>query len=125
MALDEKVKDILDNCPHYYDIINSVFSDDDDLTKELIKEYSLEIFDISNNNYGTINRLKVIDLIMFEYVSKTKFYYYAKELLIKNNDVNNLEFEDLLQNLVELYKKYTFKKEMLVYEEEVEEPRWL
>lgn len=125
MALDEKVKDILKNCPHYYEIINSVFSDDDLLTKKLINDYSLEIFNISSNNLGTINRLKVLDIIMFEYVSKTKFYYYAKELMYKSLNENSLEFVDLLQNLIEVYKEFTFRKELLVYDEEVTEPRWL
>lgn len=123
MALEEKIKEIITKCPHYYDIVNSIFDDDDRLTKKLINEYSLEIFNVSNDNYGTINRLKVLDTIIYEYISKSKFYYHAKDVFNSNPNAYDMDY-DILQNLIDIYMKFTFNKDNIIYEDD-EESRWL
>ena len=123
MALEEKVKDIITLCPHYYDIINTKFADDDILTKKLIKEFYEDIFDISSNNLGTVNRLKVLDLVMYEYILKNSFYYYAKEYFTSKKNAIDITYDNLLYNLVEAFKAYTF--EDAKEEEEGSESRWL
>lgn len=123
MALEERVKDINIYCPHYYDIINAQFNEDDAITKKLIKEFYEEIFNISNNNLGTINRLKVLDLVMYEYLMKDSFYYYVKETFLNNTNAIDIDYDNVLDNVVIIFREYTLSKGEK--EEGNDEPRWL
>lgn len=122
MALEERVKDIINYCPHYYDIVNMSFNDDDIISKKLINEFCEEIFNISNNNMGTINRLKVLDLVMYDYSLKDSFYYYAKESFANNANMIDLNYDNILYNVVDIFRDYTISK---VKEDNNDEPRWL
>ena len=124
MALEEKVKEIITLCPHYYDIINTNFSDDDVITKKLVKEFSEEIFDVGSNNYGTVNRLRVIDLVINEYLNRQDFYRFTKEYFLNNTNAIDIEYDNLLYNLIEIFKLYTLEKAKK-NEEESNESRWL
>ena len=123
MALEERVKDINIYCPHYYDIINVPFNEDDIITKKLIKEFCEEIFNISNNNLGTINRLKVLDLVMYEYTLKNEFYYYVRESFTSKTNAIDIDFDNVLENVVGMFREYTILKGQK--KEENDEPRWL
>ncbi|MBR3523065.1 MAG: hypothetical protein IKN87_00045 [Bacilli bacterium] len=124
MALEEKVKDIITFCPHYYDIINTSFSEDDIITKKLIQEFCEDIFNISSNNMGTVNRLRVLDLVMYEYVLKKDFYRFAKDYFQSNANNIDVTYDNLLYSLVEVFKLFTFENAK-ENEEESNETRWL
>ena len=124
MALEEKVKEIITLCPHYYDIINANFSADDVITKKLVKEFSDEIFDVGSNNYGTVNRLRVIDLVINEYLNRKDFHRFTKEYFLNNTNAIDIEYDNLLYNLIEIFKIYTLEKAK-INEEERNESNWL
>lgn len=122
MALEERIKDVIGYCPHYYDIVNMPFNEDDLITKKIINEFCEEIFNISNNNMGTINRLKVLDLVIYEYTLKNSFYYYAREYFANNANKIDFSYDSILYNVVDIFRDYTISK---VKEDNNEEPRWL
>ena len=123
MALDEKFRSILTNCPHYYDIINFSFEKDDEVIKIMIKEYTNNVFNIANNSGGTTNRLRIIDLVVNELIKKEDFYYFAKERVMSAKAMNeDVYIIDPLEFLIVLYKNFTFKKEYIKKEAE---PVWL
>ena len=124
MALEEKVKDIITFCPHYYDIVNTNFNDDDIITKKLIKEFCEDIFNISSDNLGTVNRLRVLDLVMYEYILKSDFYRFSKDYFQSNANDIDVTYDNLLYYLVEVFKKYTFANAKEI-EEESNEAVWL
>lgn len=124
MALEEKVKDIISFCPHYYDIINTSFSEDDLITKKLIQEFCEEIFNISSNNMGTVNRLRVLDLVMYEYILKKEFYRFSKEYFQSNANNIDVTYDNLLYYLIDTFKQFTIENAK-VNEEESNETRWL
>ena len=124
MALEEKVKEIITFCPHYYDIINTNFSNDDVLTKKLVKEFSEEIFDVDSNNFGTVNRLKVIDYVINEYLSKQEFHRFTKEYIYNTSNAIDIEYDNLLYSLIDIFKIYVLEKARK-NEEESSESRWI
>ena len=114
MTLDTKTKDILNICTHYESIISYPFKQGDILTKHLISSYRTEIFNIDSNDAGKTNQLKVIDIVMHEYVSNPKFTRYVKENLSFEDvelDERSLVEHDLLAILIRMYSKYRKKRE--------------
>ena len=114
MTLESKTKEILSICTHYESIISYQFKQRDILTKHLISSYRTEIFNIDNNDLGKTNQLKVIDIVMHEYVANPKFMRYVKEN-ISFEDVelteSSLVEHDLLAILIRMYSRYRKKKE--------------
>ena len=123
MAILEKDLEIINSCPHYYNIINTNFDIDDDITKKLILEFREEIFNISSNNVGTFNRLRVLDLVMNEYAQKGVFYRYTKDYFYNNSNSIDISYDNLLFVLIELFKEYT--SEIATNKEESNESVWL
>ena len=106
MAILEKDLEIINSCPHYYSIINTNFDNDDAVTKKLILEFREEIFNISSNNDGTFNRLRVLDLVMNEYAQKGVFYRYTRDYFYNNRNNIDILYDNLLFVLIELFKEY-------------------
>lgn len=123
MTLNNKVEDILTLCPHYYDVVDLDFNDTDQITKHIISEYRIEMFNIADKNAGTLNRLRVLDIVMQEFIKKDKFFAYAKEQISKQINDNALVLSEILDALIVIYKNYIFKKEYIKNQEDG--PRWL
>lgn len=121
MALDEKLREILNICPHYYEIVNCSFNKDDDLIKLMLDEYRTAIFDINSVNGGTTNRLRISDLVVYELTKKTDFYYVAKEKIKEEYAKGGLFVTNPLESLIVIYKNYLLNKT----KEKEEEPIWL
>jgi len=122
MPLEEKTKDVLNTCPHYETIINHQYKEGDILTKYLIAIYSTEIFDIANKDYGKANQLKVIDIVMHEYLTDIKFNRYVKEHIEAEGvelDETSFARSDMLTIIIRLHNKYRKRKE------ELEQTLWL
>lgn len=123
MALEIKTKEVLATCSYYEDIVNYKFKESDILTKYLISSYTTEIFDIDSKDLGKTNQLKVIDIVMHEYITDSKFFKYVKENISFEDvelDENNLVQHDLLMILIKMYNRYRKKKE-----EEIEQTLWI
>lgn len=114
MTLETKTKEILSICTHYESIISYPFKQGDILTKHLISSYRTEIFNIDSNDAGKTNQLKVIDIVMHEYVSNPKFTRYVKENISFEDvelDERSLVEHDLLSILIRMYSRYRKNKE--------------
>ena len=114
MALKSRTKDVLNICKHYESIISYQFKEGDILTKHLINVYRTEIFNIDSNDLGKHNQLKVIDIVMYEYTSNSKFMRYVKENLSFEDvelEESSLVEHDLLAILIKMYSKYRKQKE--------------
>lgn len=114
MALETKTKEILSICTHYESIISYPFKQGDILTKHLISSYRTEIFNIDSHDAGKTNQLKVIDIVMHEYVSNPKFARYVKENISFEDvelDERSLVEHDLLSILIRMYSRYRKKRE--------------
>ena len=114
MALDSRTKEVLSICKHYESIISYQFKEGDILTKHLINVYRTEIFNIDSNDLGKHNQLKVIDIVMYEYTSNSKFMRYVKENLSFEDvelEESSLVEHDLLAILIKMYSKYRKQKE--------------
>lgn len=123
MTLETKTKEILSICTHYESIISYPFKQGDILTKHLISSYRTEIFNIDSNDFGKTNQLKVIDIVMHEYVSNSRFTRYVKENISFEDvelDESSLVEHDLLSILIRMYSRYCKKKD-----EEKEHTMWL
>lgn len=113
------MKETLKCAPHYDEIISFNFKEDDFITERIINYYQEYLFGIiKSNNY----RIRVLDKIIYEYLTNSKFNRYAKEFLenleVSNDDIdyyNNLDI-----NLPRLYRMYE-KNSLLV----VSSTRWL
>ena len=123
MPLKEKTRDVLETCIHYETIVNYQYREGDILTKHLISVYSTEIFDIANKDLAKTNQLKVIDLVIHEYLTDIKFNRYVKEHISHEDidlDENSFASPDMLAILIKLYNKYRKRKE-----NDLEQTIWL
>jgi len=106
MAILEKDMEIINSCPHYYNIININFTEDDVITKKLIVEFREEIFNISSSNMGSFNRLRVLDLVMNEYALKGDFYRFSKDYFYNKSNSIDISYDNLLSSLIEIFRIY-------------------
>jgi hypothetical protein len=122
MTLEIKTKEVLETCYYYESIVNYKFKEGDILTKHLISSYATEIFDIDSKDLGKKNQLKVIDIVMHEYITDPKFFKYVKDNISFENielDESSLVEHDLLMLLIKMYNTYRKR------EEEKEQTLWL
>ena len=119
----EKIKNVLSICTHYDDIVNFQFKEGDVLTQIIIEEYTNTIFDVSSQDLGKTNHLKVVDIVVYEYLNDKKFNNRFREQLefesIELNEASLIEC-DLISLLIRTYKEYKVRKE-----EEKEDTMWI
>ena len=119
----EKTKNVLSICVHYDDIVNYQFKESDLLTRIIIDEYTNTIFDVNSQDLGKTNHLKVVDIVVYEYLNDKKFANKVKEQLEFNNIELNEESLigcDIISILINCYKDYKNR-----LEEEKEDTVWL
>ena len=119
----EKTKNVLSICTHYDDIVNFPFKENDVLTRVIIDEYTNTIFDVNSQDLGKTNHLKVVDIVVYEYLNDKKFTNRVKEQLEFNNIELNEESLigcDIISLLITFYKEYKNR-----LEEEKEDTVWL
>lgn len=119
----EKTKNVLSICVHYDDIVNYQFKENDLLTRIIIDEYTNTIFDVNSQDLGKTNHLKVVDIVVYEYLNDKKFASRVKEELEFNNIELNEESLigcDIISILIKTYKDYKNR-----LEEEKEDTVWL
>lgn len=118
-----KTQNVLSICVHYDDIVNYPFKESDELTKVIIDQYESKIFDIDGQDFGKTNQIKVIDIVVYDYLINHKFNNYVRNDLNFENiplKEENLVDQDLVTRLIKLHKQYRDKKE-----NEKENTRWL
>lgn len=123
MTLEIKTKEVLETCSYYESIVNYKFKEGDILTKHLISSYTTEIFDVDSKDLGKTNQLKVIDIVMHEYITDLKFFRYVRENISFEDvelDESSLVQHDLLMILIKMYNRYRKQKE-----EEIDQTLWI
>ena len=84
-----KNKQIIENCPNFYKIINFDYFEEDYFTANLIKIYRYFVF--------SITKVKEIDKILAKYIDD---YIFRKEMKYELLKVKITKDENLLQNLI-------------------------
>ncbi len=90
-------KELLTLCPHFDDIINSEFLEDDYLTKRLIEYYQEYVF---NNDLKRVDLISNLDQAIYKYVND---YQFAKKLK------NTLDVDEILKS------NFAYIKELMDY----------
>lgn len=108
--MNNHLKEVLENCVNYDFIINHI-TDNDELSKILIKFYQDYVF----YNWSSIYNIKMLDTIIFEFINDSNFNSYMHD---EYKDING--FMPVFDSLLEKYNKY--QKEKL---EKVDCTKWI
>ena len=105
--MDTNNKQIIDNCPNFYKIINFDYFQDDLFTDKLIKVYRMFIFSVDPLNQEEIKKVRIIDKILAKYIDDYNFRKTMKHEVIQ---VKFKSKENMLQNLINsiigIFEKY-------------------
>ena len=116
-----KQKIILGCCPHFNEIVNCDFLEDDILTKKLIQYYQDFIFSINEENQAELDLISKLDKAMHKYVMDYRFAKNLKETLeidaIVKPDFNYLD--QLIEYIVNFFREYQEQ------EVNVKQTRWI
>lgn len=92
-----KNKQIIENSPNFYKIINFDYFEEDYFTANLIKIYRDFVFSIDPSSEEEITKVKEIDKILAKYIDD---YIFRKEMKYELLKVKITKDENLLQNLI-------------------------
>lgn len=112
--ITSKTQNVLQICVHYDDIINYPFKENDILTKVILDEYENKIFEVDSQDYGKTNHLKVIDIVVYEYLTDTKFMNSMRNTLAFEGvsiDEESLLNYDIISTLIKVYRNYRERNE--------------
>ena len=118
----DRVKKILENCPHYDMIIHYEYPYGDALSKKIIDWYRELIFSVDCNNENQLLLIRALDRSLYLYVRDNKY----KRELRKIINIEELTFEDkslikdVIKRLLDFTNNYE-KKEV----REVTVAKWL
>lgn len=100
----ENLDIVLNNCNYYDEIINYTPSENDEITKEMIRYYQDYVF----FNWDQAEKLKKIDMIINEYLKNPGFYKYIQNRFKEVGDF--LPMYDILVNFYNTYQIESMKK---------------
>ena len=104
----DHVKKVLENCPHYDQIIHYEYPYGDIMSKKLIDWYRELIFSANGNNDNQLMLIRALDRSLYLYVRDNKY----KRGLRKIVTVEELTFEnkelikDVIKRLIEFTNNY-------------------
>lgn len=73
--MEKALEEVLNNCFNYDEIINYNIKENDNVTKVLINYYQDYVF----LNYRETDKIKTLDLIIYEYVKNRDFYNFLQD----------------------------------------------
>ncbi len=116
-----KNKKIVEICKHYYKIANVIIYDYDKVTSNIIKMYEEYIFSRDLTTQTDIDKLTLIDNIMYKFITDSRF---KKELCeyftnLKVSKVSNL-VEYVINKMIEFFNEYKD-----IYTRNIYIPRWI
>lgn len=102
-------KQIIDNCPNFYKIVNFDYFEGDNLTACLIKIYRSFIFSINPLDNKSLEDAKKIDSILARYIDDYIFRktmkYELTHVSIKEQDKENL-LQHLINSIIGIFEQY-------------------
>ena len=116
------VKTVLDNCPHYSQIIHYEYPYGDILSKKLIDWYKDLIFSANGNNENQLMLIRALDRSLYLYVRDNKYKRGIRKIIATDElTFENKELiKDVIKRLIEFTSNYE-KREV----REVSISRWL
>lgn len=93
----DKSKQIIENCPNFYKIVNFDYFEDDNFTASLIKIYRTYIFSIDPLNEEELNKVITLDKVLAKYIDD---YIFRKTMKFELTQIKITNKDDLLQKLV-------------------------
>ena len=93
----DKSKQIIENCPNFYKIVNFDYFEDDNFTASLIKIYRTYIFSIDPLNEEELNKVFTLDKVLAKYIDD---YIFRKTMKFELTQIKITNKDDLLQKLV-------------------------
>lgn len=100
---NNRLEDVLSSCINYDEIIAYNTKHDDEISRNLINYYEDFVF----INFEDKEKLKQLDLILYEYIKDREFYNYIQDRFKKEGDV--LPLFDELKKLYDGFKKDSLK----------------
>lgn len=102
-----KNKNILNQCKNFYKIKDFDYDSDDFITDKLISIYEDYIFDATEDNIESINRIKKLDLIMGKYISDYEFRKAIKKGVLEIKVKKSCNIVDaIIDALLNLFENY-------------------
>lgn len=117
-----KVKEIIELCPNYYNIVNAKIKEDDKLTEKIIMTYEKFVFQVDLNQKGEIEKVKKIDMIMKEYLEDNRLMKEIKDGLMNlkvTKTINNI-VDFIVTVIISIYDGYLVNCTRKIYI-----PRWI
>lgn len=109
-------KQIINNCPNFYKIVNFDYFEDDNFTACLIKIYRQYIFSINPLDLESIKKVKQLDLVLSKYIDD---YIFRKTMKYELSQIKIYNKTDLLQKLINsilgIFDKYEEGKTRNIY----------
>ena len=93
----DKSKQIIENCPNFYKIVNFDYFEDDNFTASLIKIYRTFIFSVDPLNEEDLKKVIDLDMVLAKYIDD---YVFRKTMKFELTQVRITNRENLLNNLV-------------------------
>ncbi len=93
----DKSKQIIENCPNFYKIVNFDYFEDDNFTASLIKIYRTFIFSVDPLNEEDLKKVINLDIVLAKYIDD---YVFRKTMKFELTHVKIDNREDLLNKLV-------------------------
>lgn len=100
--MEKVIEVVLNNCFNYDEIINYNIRENDDITKELINYYQDYVF----LNYREKDKIKTLDLIIYEYIKNRDFYNFLQDKIKEGS----LPLFDGLETIYNEYQSNAIKK---------------
>ena len=93
----DKSKQIIENCPNFYKIVNFDYFEDDNFTASLIKIYRTFIFSVDPLNEEDLKKVINLDIVLSRYIDD---YVFRKTMKYELTHIKLTSKEDLLNKLV-------------------------
>jgi len=118
----EHVRKVLQNCPHFDNIVNYEYQYGDILSKKLIDWYRELIFSANGNNEKQLMLINALDRSLYLYIRDNKYKRGIRKIITDEEltfEDKNL-IKDVIRKLIEFTSSYE-KKEVL----EFSNTKWL
>ena len=101
------MKEVLNYCPNYYNIVNFDFNSEDIISNKLVSIYKNYIFSIDILNQEELNKVQELDRVLSSYIHDYTFRSTLKKeiLTVKINKDSNI-IKSLVDAILKIFTNY-------------------
>ena len=101
------MKEVLNYCPNYYNIVNFDFNSEDMISNKLVSIYKNYIFSIDILNQEELNKVQELDRVLSSYINDYIFRSTLKKeiLTVKINKDSNI-LKSLVDAILKIFTNY-------------------